>query len=293
MPIAHDFEFYKPKTIGEALQHLSKYKSKARLLAGGTDVVVKIKDGQDFPEVVIDLKGIDGFSKLDFYGNELFIGPNVTFSDLIESEIVREKFVILWESAKTVASVGIRNRATVVGNICSAVPSLDSGPALLVYEADVLVKSSSGERKIPITEWFTGPKKTALKEDEIVTGIIVPLPKEKHSGRYEKLARYAGEDLAQAGIGILVLEGNQYRVAFCAVGPVPKRSSAIENLLNGKQITNELIEEIKNIIPKEISPITDIRSTKEYRTHMMKVMFERGMRTAIERLNNGTEKGVR
>jgi len=204
---------------------------------------------------------------------------------LIESDIVKENFPLLWEAAKNVASTGIRNRATLAGNICSAVPSLDSGPALLVYEAEVILKSKEGERKVNINEFFLGPRKTVLKEDEFVYGVNVPLPQKKNGGSYVKLGRYNGEDLAQVGIGILVLEGNEYRIAHCAVGPVSARAKKIEQLLNGKPLNDSLIEEAKKLIEEEISPITDIRATKEYRIHMAKVMLERGLKAAVNRMS--------
>ena len=285
MAIAHEFEYFKPESIEGIIELLLKYKGKARLLAGGTDLVVRIKDGLEFPEAVIDIKGLTELGKLEFKNNRLFIGSLVTFNDLIDSKVVEEKFPLLWESSKTVASMGIRNRATIVGNICSAVPSLDSGPALLVYEANVVVKGSEGERIIPILDWFLGPRKTALNADEFVYGITISLPEKKNGGSYVKLGRYNGEDLAQVGLGILALEGNEYRLAFCAVGPLPGRAKKIEALLNGKSLTDSLIEEAKNLVPEEISPITDVRATKEYRLHVAKIMFERGIKAAVERLN--------
>jgi CO/xanthine dehydrogenase FAD-binding subunit len=285
MAIAHEFEYFKPESIEGVIELLLKYKGKARLLAGGTDLVVRIKDGLEFPEAVIDIKGLSELGKLEFKNNRLFIGSLVTFNDLIDSKVVEEKFPLLWESSKTIASMGIRNRATIVGNICSAVPSLDSGPVLLVYEANVVVKGSEGERIIPILDWFLGPRKTALNADEFVYGITISLLEKKNGGSYVKLGRYNGEDLAQVGLGILALEGNEYRLAFCAVGPLPCRAKKIEALLNGKSLTDSLIEEAKNLVPEEISPITDVRATKEYRLHMAKIMFERGIKAAVERLN--------
>ena len=158
MAIAHEFEYFKPESIEGVIELLLKYKGKARLLAGGTDLVVRIKDGLEFPEAVIDIKGLTELGKLEFKNTRLFIGSLVTFNDLIDSKVVEGKFPLLWESSKTVASMGIRNRATIVGNICSAVPSLDSGPAFLVYEANVVVKGSEGERVIPILDWFLTEK---------------------------------------------------------------------------------------------------------------------------------------
>lgn len=292
--ISHEFEYLKPKSINELTDLLSQYKTKARILSGGTDLIVRIKDGFEFPEAVIDIKGIEELKELKFDGNSLFIGACVTFNELIDSQVVQEKFPLLWESAKSVASTAIRNRATLVGNICSAVPSLDSGPSLLIYEADVVLKSKDGERKVNINEFFTGPRKTVLKENEFVYQVIVPLPKKNNGGAYVKLGRYNGEDLAQVGIGVLALEGNEYRVAHCAVGPVAARARKIENLLNGKALNDSLIENAKKLIEEEISPITDIRATKEYRMHMAKVMLERALKAAVERMNGkGPKYGER
>jgi CO/xanthine dehydrogenase FAD-binding subunit len=291
MPVAHEFEYYKPTTLDEAISLLSEYGSGAHVLAGGTDLALKIKEGMETPDVVIDIKGIEALKRLDLDNNSLFIGSLVTFSNLIDSDLVKEKFPLLQDASSTVGSVGIRNRATMTGNICSAVPSLDSGPALLVHEAEVSIKNVNGGKTVPIDEWFVGPKQSALKTGEMVTGISVPLPEKKCAGCYVKLGRYAGEDLAQAGVGILAFEGNEYRVAFCAVGPVPRRSEKIETLLNGNELTDTLIEEAKALIPREISPITDIRSSKEYRVLMVKVMFERGIKAAVSRLKNEYPEG--
>ena len=287
MSIIHDFEYFKPTTIDEVANLLSQHGEKAKILAGGTDLVVQMKEDIEAPDAVIDIKGIQELHEILFEDNVLFIGACVTFSDLIESEIISKYFPLIKNMSMTVASMGIRNRATIVGNICSAVPSADSAPILLVYDADIIAKRFSGERIIPIRDWFAGPKKTVLDSEEIVTGIAIRLPDKKHAGCYEKLGRYSGEDLAQAGICILAFENPQYRIAFCAVGPVPKRAFSVEEFLNGKEISNDLIEEAKQYLRKEISPITDIRSSEEYRTHMMCVMFERGLKKAVSQIHGG------
>jgi len=293
MSIAHQFEYIKPKTLDETIKILDDYGTEAQILAGGTDLIGSMRDELLEPEVLIDIKGIDGLAKIEFKNNTLFIGALVTFNKIIESEIIQTKFPLIMEMAKTVASSGLRNRATLVGNICSAVPSCDSGPVLLVYEADVLVRSLMGERKIPISEWFVGPKKTALKKNEIVSGVVISFPKKKHSGCYVKLGRYKGEDLAQASVAILCFSENVFRISFGAVGPIPLRAKKIEDLINGNKLEDQLIEKAKKLVPEEISPITDIRSSEEYRTHMTKVMLERGIKTASERLaGKGINYGI-
>lgn len=284
MAISHDFEYEKPKSIDEVVDLLEKYKEKAKILAGGTDLVVLIRENHLHPEILIDVKGITELDKFEFKNNELFVGANITFSQLIANKDVKEKFRVLWEGAETVASIGVRNRATLTGNICSAVPSLDSAPSLFIYDAQILVKSKSGERTIDIKDWFTAPKKTSLNPDELVVGVKFYLPKEKTASTYKKLGRYSGEDLAQAGVGVLISENKTYKISFCAVGPVPVRATKIENILNGKELSEALINQAKELVKEEISPITDIRATKEYRTEMVKVMLERALSEAKSRL---------
>jgi len=285
MAILNDFEYIKTKNINETLLLLSKHNDKTKILAGGTDLIVHLKEEIAKPDFVIDIKGLNDLNKIDFTEEYIFIGSGVTFTELIESEQIKEHLPILWEASKKVASIGIRNRATLVGNICSAVPSLDSAPALLVNDAEIIVQNINGKRIISIHDWFIGPKKTALKSDELVIGINIL--RKKHFGIYEKLGRYKGEDLAQAGIGIFVDETKNYRVAYCAVGPVPKRMKKLENFIQNKTITEAIIEEASQIIPNEISPISDIRSSAEYRIHMMKIMFKRGLLKSIALMEGG------
>ena len=278
MPISHDFEYFKPLTIEDAVKLLDKNPEKSKIIAGGTDLTVYLKEDILIPEVIIDIKAIPDFNKIEFNGKELSIGAGVTFSDIEESEIIKTNFRVLWEAASTVASVGIRNRATLTGNICSAVPSLDAAPALFLYDAKIHVRSLKEERVIDIEDWFTGPKKTSLHNNEIVSCITLNLPEKKSASCYKKLGRYKGEDLAQVGMGILALENKEYKIAVCAVGPVPKRTIKTEAFLNGKDLTAENIKKAQEIISTEISPITDIRATKEYRDHITKVMLERGLK---------------
>lgn len=286
MPVPREFEYVKPATLDDALALLAEYGNRARILAGGTDLCLKIKEAAETPEMVIDIKGLQELAMLDYAENQLRIGAAVPFTSLIESQLVREQFPLLRDASATVGSVGIRNRATMGGNICSAVPSLDSGPALLVYEATAHVKSRKGERSVPLLDWFAGPKRSALQPDELLTTISVPVPPKKAGACYVKLGRYAGEDLAQAGVGVLALEGHEYRVAFGAVGPIPTRARKIEALLQGNELTESLLKEVKALVPEEIAPITDIRSSKEYRTLMIKVMLERGLQAAVSALRD-------
>jgi CO/xanthine dehydrogenase FAD-binding subunit len=291
MPLVHDFEYHKPATLAAAIKLLGKYKKPA-ILAGGTDIVGEIKEGMATPDALIDIKGLADLKKIEFKNGKLMIGSLVTFTQLIESKVIQSKFPVIAEVARMVASGGIRNRATMVGNICSAVPCMDSGPVLSAYDAILNVKGTRGVRKIPIDKWFIGPRKTGIKKGEIVTGISIALPDKKHAGCYVKLGRYSGEDLAQASVLILVLPKDNYRIAFGSVGPTPIRAHNIEKLVNGQKLDDTLIAKAKDLILKTVFPITDIRATKEYRMHMCQVMLERGIRAASSRLaGNGPAYG--
>ena len=293
MAIAHEFDYVKPGTLRDAVKTLARFGNRASILAGGTDLVSLLAENMARPAALVDIKGIPGLDEIEFKNGVLSIGALVTFSDLRESKLIAHKFPVLREMAGWVASVGIRNRATVVGNLCSAVPCCDSGAVLLVYDALVQVAGPAGKRKVPLRDWFVGPRKTVLKRGEIATGVSVPLPRKKHAACFVKLRRYEGEDLAQASVTVLVLAGHSYRVSFGSVAPRPIRGERIESLLEGRPLSEELLQQAVRLVPEEIAPITDLRATKEYRTHMVCIMLERGLRAAVARLaGNGPEYGT-
>ncbi len=284
MPIAHEYEYLKPTSVAEAVDILSRFENNVRCLAGGTDLIVHLKENVVRPAAVVDIKAIPELSGIKMQGNELRIGALVTFSEIIHSAEIKKHFPVLVEAAETVASVGVRNRATLVGNICSAVPSLDAAPVLLIYDAQVVVRGKNGERSISIHDWFTGPKKTSKAADELVTHVIVNKPLEKHAAAYAKLGRYRGEDLAQAGVAVMLTDNKNYRIATCALGPIAKRAPKVEAALNSHTPSKKTFEDAAKFILSEISPITDIRASKEYREHMAVVMTRRALEAAMARL---------
>lgn len=293
MPITCEYEYHRPATMKEALALVKKHACGARILAGGTDLIVRLKEGLDSPSALIDIKSVPGLDCIDEKNGAVFFGAAVTFTAMLESGTVKRCLPALWEAAKTVACGGIRNRATLVGNICSAVPSLDSAPALLCYGAVVHTDGARGKKNIPLGEWFLGPKKTVLCEGELVTGISVPVPKLRHGGAYCKLGRYHGEDLAQAGLCLLAFEDKTYRLAVGAVAPTPKRIPVVEKLVCGKPLSKDLLYKAKQMLAEEINPISDIRASAEYRTHMIKVLWDNAAAMAVSRLEGkGPEYGI-
>ncbi len=290
--IAHEFEYRRPATLAEATRYLADHPGSVRVLAGGTDLVAWLRDDAVAPDLVVDIKAIPDLHDLKLDGDVLHIGSLVTFTELIESPLIKKHAPLIAEMAETVASPGIRNRATMVGNICSAVPSCDAGPVLLAYDTTVHVTGPGGARSIDINDWFVGLRKTARTDDEVVTHLTIKI--RKHGGVYVKLMRYAGEDLAQSAVGIVVYPEGDFRVAFGAVAPTPIRSARIEEALRGKSLDDDLVATVVAMVPDEISPITDMRATAEYRTHVSKVMLKRGLWAATQRLDEeGPSYGTR
>jgi len=293
MTITRSFTYVKPGSLPEALALLAEHGREAAVLAGGTDLVSWMRDALVAPEVVIDLKGVPGLGSIALVDGTLSLGALATFSDVLRSPVVAAAFPVLAEMAGTVASVGIRNRATVAGNLCSAVPSNDAGPVLLAAGASLQVAGLQVERTVPLADWFLGPRRTSLAEGELVTGITIPLPG-PHGGCYLKLGRYRGEDLAQASVAVLALPGNRYRIAFGAVAPASFRASGIEACLENRALDDASLAQAADLVPGAISPISDLRASAEYRTHMCRVMLVRALQAAAGRLGgDGPPYGAR
>lgn len=293
MSIACEFGYAKPGSLKEALALLSrKVAGGAVPLAGGTDLVAWLRDGAVSPGVLVDVKGLAELGGIRLKAGKLWIGSNATFAEIIDSPLVRKHAPLLVESSGMVASVGVRNRATIGGNVCSAVPCCDSGPALLVYEASVHVATARGLKRIPMKQWFLGPRRTALAKGGIVLGFSLPLA--RHAGAFAKLKRYRGEDLAQASVGVRVDAKGVWRVAYGSVAPTPIRGPKVERLLKGvKKPDAALLKKAAALAESEVAPITDIRGSEIYRRLMVGVMLKRAVKLAAARLaGRGPDYGI-
>ena len=293
MSIACEFAYAKPVRLREALALLARpVPGGAVPLAGGTDLVAWLRDGAVSPGALVDLKGLAELRGIGLKSGKLWIGANTTFAEIIESPLVRRHAPLLVESSGMVASVGVRNRATIGGNVCSAVPCCDSGPALLVHEAVVHVATARGLKKIRMNRWFLGPRRTALARGGIVLGFSLPLA--KHAGAFAKLKRYRGEDLAQASVAVRVDVRGAWRVAYGSVAPTPIRGPRVERLLRGvKKPGAALLKQAAALAEAEVAPITDIRGSQVYRRLMVGVMLRRAVRLAAARLaGRGPDYGI-
>ena len=229
------------------------------------------------PEYLVDIKAIPQFNKITYDEHEgLEIGATVTLNEISNSKVVQRNYPILAEACKTVGSYQVRNRATLVGNISNASPAADTAPPLLVLEAKVDIIGPTGEKIVPINEFFTGVKKNILKKGEFVTSITVPLIKDKWAGVYLKQGRRKDVDLATVGVAVVCIR-DEIRIALGAVAPIPVRAFKTEELLRGKIIDEPLLEETAKSALAEVSPISDIRSSKEYRKEIVKVLIRRAI----------------
>jgi carbon-monoxide dehydrogenase medium subunit len=250
----------------------------ARLLAGGTDLLVRAKKGFELPSVVIDLKRVAELrDDITGYDGGIRIGARAVMTDVIDNKWLREHFPALIEAAMAVGSVQIRNRATVAGNLCNASPAADTAPALLAYGARLNLVSESGKRHVPLDDFFAGPGRTVLAPGEIVESIDVQLPTEHTGSAFERLTRRHGVDLAIVNLCCVVRESGDARFAFGAVGPRPFVVSSR---------TDAPLDDVL----AHARPISDLRASDEYRTAMLPVLARRALIEATMRLQKIRER---
>ena len=272
-----EFEYLKPDSIKKTISILSQYGERVQLLNGGTDLIVEMRDKIIQPEYLVDIKAIPQLNRITYNKQDgLNIGATVTLNEISNSKVVQTHYPILVKACKTVGSYQVRNRATLVGNICNASPAADTAPPLLVLEAKVNINGPTGEKIVPINQFFTGVKKNILKKGEIVTSITIPPIKGKWVGVYLKQGRKKEVDLATVGVAVVGIR-DEVRIALGAVAPVPVRAFKTEELLKGKTIDASLLEKAGKSALTEVSPISDVRSSQEYREEIIKVLVKRAI----------------
>jgi CO/xanthine dehydrogenase FAD-binding subunit len=277
------FEYLAPGTLNEAFQHLSSFQGLSMVMAGGTDLIPKIKSRKiKTPGYIVDLKNIPGLDFIEFNDrNGLTIGPLVTIGDIEKSRLIQDKYPLLFEAAAGLASVQVRNRGTLAGNVCNAVPSADTAPALLALDARLKLVSLKGSRIVDIGSFFTGPNQTVVNSDEILTEIQIPTPPPGNRSTYIKLSPRRAMDLAVVGVAVLaVIESGLFkdvRVALGAVAPTPIRARKAETLLKGQKSSLDIIQKAAELASQEARPIDDHRASAEYRRDMVKVLTARAL----------------
>jgi carbon-monoxide dehydrogenase medium subunit len=278
-----EFEYFEPESVAEVLELLSRFKERSRLMAGGTDLLVKIKRGVVNPEAIISLSRVQDLNFIRADQDGLKIGSVTSLSEIEGNSLVRESYSALFEAVRSMAAPAIRNMGTIGGNIGNASPAADTAPALLAYGSTVKVLSTKGERIISLENFFLGPGLSVLEANELIAEVHLPRLGLNEGSAFLKLGRVSA-DIAKINMAVyLKREGNSCqicRIAFGSVAPTPIRIYPAEKLLKGKPFTDALIKKVALECQRQIKPIDDVRSSKEYRFRVSEILAEEALRAA-------------
>jgi carbon-monoxide dehydrogenase medium subunit len=289
------FEYVAPASLREALEVLERYGGKARPLAGGTDLFLRMERGGWAPEVVVDLKGVPGLADIRYDAERgLGLGALALHADVAAHPVVREKYPALAQGAGWVGGPQMRNRGTVGGNLCNASPAADTAAPLLALDARVRLVGARGERTLPLEGFFTGPGQTVLAPGEILAEVLVPPAPARSGGDYQRRTRTAMDIALVGAAAVVALDGgsvcHDVRIALASVAPTPLRAKAAEAVLRGKGLTPEQMAAAARAAAAEARPIDDVRATAAYRRAMVEVLARRALANALSRAR-GTEPG--
>jgi len=280
------FQYHQPTSIQEAVETLRKHPD-AKPLAGGTDLVPKMKQALIKPRHIVNLKKIPELNIVEERGDKVYIGAAVKLRELEKNETVQKRLPLLNSCVKSIGSVQIRNMGTIGGNVCNASPAADAALGLVALEATVHIAGPDGERTVEAKDFFKGPGHTVLSDDEIVTGFTVPVPTEDTGTCFLSVGR-TSLDISTISIAVaLKTDGDRVKdakIALGSVAPTPLRLLDVEKQLKGKTLTEKLIEDTANKVPESIQPITDVRGTAEYRRKASKGL-------AVEALTEAWREG--
>lgn len=281
------FDYLEAKTVEEACSLLSQYKGKARLIAGGTDLLVAMRRGKITPLYVINVKTIPNLDYVSYDGDGLRIGALATLSDIESSPLIRDRFPIIADSAHQIGTQQVRNVGTIGGNLGNAAPSADMAPSLIGLGAKAKLKGPKGERVVALEEFFTGPGETTLQAGEMLIEIQVPNSPPHTRGVYLKLPARTAIDLAAVGVAAVVTLDSKganivdAKIVLGAVAPIPMRARQAEDIIKGKAINNELIEKAAQVAAEEAKPISDVRGSAGYRKEIVRVLTNRAIRQVV------------
>ena len=277
------FKYYRPRSLDEVWELKEKIPG-SLFIAGGTDVIVGIKNNELRPQALISLRSIPELDDIEVDGGAR-IGALATISDIIQNPELRKDYPVLVEAAKSLGSVQIRNVATIGGNLCNCSPCADMALPLLVMEAKVRLQTTKKSREIPLNEFFKGPGESCLSPHEILTDILLDPPHKNAKTSFMKKGRVK-MDLAVASVAVLLeMESKtcrKARIAAGSVAPVPLRLLKIETMFEGATLTKKDVTEAQRLAEDNVVPITDVRSTEEYRRQITGVLVKRALERALE-----------
>ncbi|WP_102275643.1 FAD binding domain-containing protein [Cytobacillus massiliigabonensis] len=286
--LVSEMDIISPQTVKDCLYILSKNKTAHRLIAGGTDAVVRMKEGKWLPATWINIKGLKELRYIKEINGAIHIGPLTTHTDIIQSSLLQKKANVLVEAACEVGAVQMQNMGTIGGNIGTASPAGDTIPALYVLDAAIELQSLSSKRLIPINQFFTGPGRTVMKQNEMITNIIIQQQAENEIGIFQKLGPRKAQSISIVNVAIILSMAKDReclggKIAFGSVAPTIIRAKKCEALLSLHPLTEDIIENIAKVAWKEVMPITDGRATAEYRRDMASALLARGLYRLMRR----------
>ena len=279
-----------PESIEEALEILARYEGRARIIAGGTDLVIELQEGKCSAECLVDVTRIPGLDTIERRDDQLVLGANVTFRQVKESALVHEHARVLAEAAGTVGALQIQTMATLAGNIVSALPAADGAVALVTLDAEAEVADAEGREWRPLGELFLGPGQSAVNPTrQMITAIRFAVPQGRHGSAWERIGRRRALVLPILNCAVsLALDGGGGQIARARLGlgpvaPVPFRARQTEAFLQGQPATEEIFQQAGEIACGEAKPRTSLlRASKEYRVEVLKVLVRRGLARAAE-----------
>ena len=281
------FDYHAPKTLAEAVALLREFKDSAKVLSGGQSLLplLKLRLGQ--AGHLVDIGRIPGLEYIKEEGGMLRIGGRTREAALERSEVIRQRYPILLDTAQVIADPVVRNMATVGGNLAHGDPGNDHPATMIALGAQVVATGPSGERVIPIDSFFVGLFTTSLKPDEIVTEIRIPVPPARSGGAYVKLERKVGDYATAAAAAQLTLAASgaieRVGLALTNVGPTPVRAAAAEKLLTGKKPDAAALAEAGKAVAQACSPTEDRRGKQDYKREMARVLAQRALKKAVQR----------
>jgi carbon-monoxide dehydrogenase medium subunit len=280
-------ELYQPRSLQEASRLVKENGPGGYFLAGGTDLVIAMKEKGLVPRYIVDLKRIGGLSGIRENGDAtISIGALTTMRELETSPLIKARYPFLAQSAAEVGSIQIRNRATVGGNMANATPSADVAPSLVALDALARISGEAGARDLPLEDFFRGPGKTVLAAGEILTEIVIPKTGPGLVGEYIKFSPREMMDLAYVGVAVTydfdrnARKCTRARIVLGAVAPTPIRATKAEAILEGQTVSEALAEKAGAMAAEEARPISDVRSTADYRRAMVGAMTKRAILNA-------------
>jgi len=288
MHLLPGFEYYEPKEISEACKLLSELKASAKIIAGGTDILVNMKKGLLIPRYLVGISRVPGLNGIEPENGGISIGSHLIVAKLVEFEIIRKKYSLLSKAAAVLGSPLIRNRATIGGNIITARPAADLPSPLLAMGARVKLKNKRGEREVSLDAFFKGPGQTVIKPDEIMTKIVIDEAPPFTGGDYLKLMHRRSLEIAIVAVATrITLDGpnglvKDARIILSAVAPRAIHAASAEKALIGERPTVKLFEKAAAIASTECTPIDDIRGGAEYRCAMVEILTKRTLTTACK-----------